>query len=69
VWQRAGLGGNLLGQLMYYDKRGVWDMLGGNLWTTSFGVFLRGVFWDCRRELEEHMYVDYVKEQNVECIV
>jgi hypothetical protein len=44
-------------------------MLGGNLWTTSFGVFLRGVFWDCRRELEQHMYVDYVKEQNVGCVV
>ena len=44
MWQRAGLGGNLLGQLMYYDKRGVWDMLGGNLFTMSFGAFLRGDF-------------------------
>jgi hypothetical protein len=54
---------------MYYDKGGVWDMLGGNLCTMSFGAFLRGVFWVYRNELEQHMYVDYVKEQNVGCVV
>jgi hypothetical protein len=31
----------------------------------EFGAFLRGVFWVCRSELEQHMYVDYVKEQDV----